>query len=236
MHNIAGAAMGLALTVLLLTGVSTPARAEAEPLPTSQARFDDALPYGDEEHSDPNRLRRFHLGIALVGMRHVDAVGLGVTGSYGNYRDRFAWGGELFMVQSGDVRVPPTEARNGHYRDEDGNSVDPSISYVYESVGAVGIGASVYTSLVAPSPTIGFHRPGIALGVSGGAMVETDRVGLRPTDIDLYYGYGSSDTDLTLRPYASPHLVLSQGPLSVTGSVSFFAVFTTWSVGIAYGW
>lgn len=194
----------------------------------------ESLPYEDElkERTDP---RLYHVGLSLIGIRHLGGAGLGIVGSYGDRSARLSFGGEAILAHSGERRIPPEQAYNTYFMEDDG-TYNPNLRYVYEEVAIIGFGGSVHSALIAPPNRVGLHAPGVTIGVSGGLMLETDRVGLRPSDLDLYYGYGSSDTDLFIRPYITPQLVMSQGALSLVCGVTVFPVFPTWSIGITYGW
>jgi hypothetical protein len=205
---------------------------------TTHAQFDDSLPYIEDEIDAHRGPRLWHVGLVVTGVRHLGGTGLGIFGFYGDRADRFTWGGEAMMLHSGERRIPPLEAYNDYYI-VDGKPPQ-NVTHVYEEVGMIGFGGSIYSALVRPPRNVGLHAPGVTLGISTGLMIETDRVGLQPSDIEqyyIYYGYGSSsDTDLSLRPYIRPQLIVTQGPLSIACGIAVFPKFASWNIGVTYGW
>jgi hypothetical protein len=201
---------------------------------TADARDDDALPYDDEiiAHSGP---RKFHIGLMVLGVRKVGGIGLGAFGMYGDVDRRLTWVGEFLLMNSGERRIPTLEAHNKHYIDSDGL---PTVSSdrVFEEMSMFGFGGGVVFRLLQAPKNVGIYTPGLSIGLTGGIMVETDRVGLEPSDVDQYNGYGNSDTNISLRPYLGPRIMVRQGPFSVAGGMTIFPIFTSWTVGIAYGW
>jgi len=186
------------------------------------------------EGSDETAPWRFRVGLATVGVRHLDVVGVGITGEY---RHPLAWrgvrsGGEALLMHSGERRIPTRTACNDFFLND-----TAYVSHVYEQVGSVGIGGSLYVPVLKGPEHLGFHVPGVMVGLAGGLMFETDRVGLQSSDIQAYYGYSTpSDTDVSLLPYVRPQIVLMQGGFSLSGSAIFFSRFARWTLGVAYAW
>ncbi len=186
------------------------------------------------ESSDETAPWRFRVGLATVGVRHLDVVGVGITGEY---RHPLAWrgvqsGGEALLIHSGERRIPTREACNDFFLDD-----TAYVSHVYEQVGSVAIGGSLYVPVLKGPDHVGFRVPGVMVGLAGGFMFETDRVGLQSSDIQAYYGYSTpSDTDISLRPYVRPQIVLMQGGFSLSGSAIIFPRFARWTLGVAYAW
>lgn len=180
--------------------------------------------------------RTYHLGLTTVRVRHLDVVGLGMFGVYGDWSGSSSvvnWGGEVMLLHSGERRIPRLKAYNPAYSD----TVYRSISHVYEQVSSIAIGASAFRVLRPPPEEWGLALPGVTLGVAAGIAFETDRVGLQSSDLDLYYGVSApSNTDVYFSGYIRPQLVLSQGSISVVAGIAFLPEFASWSVGVAYGW
>ena len=192
----------------------------------------EGLPYAEPDTS-AHAMRKYHVGGAIVGIRHLGGTGIGVVGNYGNWQRApswIGWGGEVLLLHSGERRVAPTEAHNSHFAAD-----TASVAIVYEEVGMVGLAGAAY-AIIRTTPDYGLHLPGVVVGLSVGFMVETDRVGLRSSEVEAYYGYGTSDTDISLRPYLRPQLVVSQGPVSVAAAIACLPEFPSWSVGVSYGW
>jgi len=183
---------------------------------------------------DSAAVRRFHAGLTTVGVQHLNVVGLGLFGVYGNWQRSMSavnWGGELFLLHSGERRVQREDAYNKAF------AQDSVLTYVYEQVSSISLGGSAFRVLHAPPEEFGPTLPGVALGFSAGVVLETDRVGLQTSDLEYYYGYSApSNTDISFRPYVRPQIMLSQGPVSIVAGVAVFPVFASWSVGVAYGW
>jgi hypothetical protein len=198
------------------------------------AREDDALPYDDEivVQSGP---RMFHIGLMVLGVRKVGGVGLGAFGMYGDVDRRLAWVGEFLLMNSGERHIPTVEAHNKHYIGSDGLPI-ANVNRVFEEMSMLGFGGGVVFRVLQAPKNVGIYLPGLSIGLTGGIMLETDRVGLRPSDVDQYTGYGNSDTNISLRPYLGPRIMVRQGPFSVAGGMTVFPIFTSWTVGIAYGW
>jgi len=182
-------------------------------------------------------VRRFHVGLTTVGVRHLGVVGLGMFGVYGDWQrsqSMVNWGGEVLLLHSGERRIARSRAHNPAFRSD---TLYRSVSYVYEQVSSIGVGGSAFRVLRTPPDELDFVLPGVTLGVSGGVILETDRVGLQSSELDLYYGGGApSDTDVSFRAYVRPQLMLSQGSVSVVVGMAFLPEFASWSVGVAYGW
>jgi len=193
----------------------------------------DALPYADSDTMRV-RARRYHVGGAVVGMNHLGGTGIGFIGYYGDWQEstpRLSWGGEALFFHSGERRVRLANAHNKHYAAD-----SLTLGAVYEEAGSIGVGATGYLVLTPAPRRLEMRRPGVAFALSGGVMIETDRVGLRSSSVDAYYGTGNSDMDFSFGPYVRPQIIVSNGPLSLVTAVAFFPVFPTWSVGMLYGW
>ena len=185
----------------------------------------------------PDSVRTFHVGLTTAGMRHLDVVGLGIFGVYGDWQRSSSivnWGGEVLLLHSGERRIARANAHNPAFRSD---TLFGGFSHVYEQVSSIAVGGSAFRVISRPPQDYGLMLPGVTVGVSGGAILETDRVGLRSSELDVYYGTGGpSDTGVSLRIYIRPHLVVTQGAVSVAAGVAFFPEFASWSVGVAYGW
>jgi hypothetical protein len=199
----------------------------------AQAVGADALPYGDET-PDTVQATKYHLGGGMVGIRHLGGTGIGIVGKYGDWGSVgtvFRFGGEALALHTGERRLSPTDAVNGYYAADSAR-----VALIYEEAGMVGFAATGYAVILPTPPSFGLARPGVALGLSAGFMIETDRVGLRSSSVDEYYGTGNSDMDIMFRLYARPQLIVSQGPLSLVVARAFLPVFPTWSVTVLWGW
>ena len=193
-----------------------------------------ALPYVDEV--EPVKDRRYHIGLVLTGLRHVGGPGLGMILGYGRLqRGSFPinGGGEFLFLSSGERRVRREEAHNTHFA---ADSLYATVSYVYETASMVGFGGTAYHVVREPPEELGLVIPGIAVGLTAGVMFETDRVGLRSSEYDVYYGYGNSDTNISLRPYVRQRILFTQGRLSLTAGFTIVPIFPTWHVGLTFGW
>jgi len=196
----------------------------------SAARLEDST-RTDDRHGEPHR---YHAGVTVVGVQHLGGAGLGLFGLYGRLdrtRPFITPGGELLLFHSGERHVSREDAYNHFF------SGDSLITGVYEQVSMIGLGGSGFVVVRTPPASIRQEMPGLALGLSAGVMFETDRVGLRSSELDYYYGYSSfSDTNVSLRPYLRPQVIVSQGPISLMGGMAVFPVFASWSIGAAYAW
>jgi hypothetical protein len=178
---------------------------------------------------------QYNVGVTTAGMRHLGGVGLGIVGIY--RRPEPIWrrvhvGGEALLLHSGERRVRVQDAYNDAFLAD-----SALVSYVYEQVGSVGVGGTLFLPLHRSSASPGLHLPGITLACSGGLIFETDLVGLQSSDVQTYYGYSSpSDTDILFRPYVRPQLMLSRGPFSIVGAFALLPRFASWALGVTYGW
>ena len=195
----------------------------------------DHLPYADD--SDEQPVRKFRAGAMMAGIRHLGGQGFGLFMTFGplnRSQGHMNWGAEGLFVTSGERRLLKEDAHNTYFESD---SMFASVRYVYETASTVGLGLSAYRVLRDPPPGIGSSWPGVAIGLSAGLTLETDRVGLRSSDYEYYYGYVSySDTDISILPYVHPHLVLSQGAISLFAGATLLADYPTWTVGLAYAW
>jgi hypothetical protein len=192
-----------------------------------------ALPYIDEE--PPPQDRRYHFGVLFSGVRHLGGQGMGLYLSHSRpYSEKspVKWGFEGLFLSSGERRIPRSEAHNPHFL---ADSLYGGYSNIYETASSIGFGGSFSYTLRKPADRFSIGIPGVALALSGGVMLETDRVGLSSSEYDQYYG-SISDTNFTFRPYLRPSVVFTQGAISLMMGMSFLPVFTSWNFGIAYGW
>ena len=196
---------------------------------------DDFLPY-DDDTTEPV-IRKYRVGAVFCGMKHVGTHGFGLTVSYGHLDQTsrlFNFGVDGVFITSGEQRVNKNDAYNDYFLSDSLFSV---VDRVYETTASVGLGGTAFHVFRPPSSSYGLEWPGIAIGLSAGVMIETDRVGLRSSDYEYYYGTVSySDTNINLRPYIRPQLALSQNALTLTFSTVLLARFPTWMIGLAYAW